>query len=78
VGYSTRRALSPEERDLLLPAVRFGAAYTGAIHFEQALADGVQGPAMDIRLERLRNRIAVSETVARLAARHLGGGTSRR
>jgi Ser/Thr protein kinase RdoA (MazF antagonist) len=73
VGYNTRRALSPEERDLLLPAVRFGAAYTGAIHFEQALADGVQGPAMDIRLERLRNRIAVSETVARLAARHLGG-----
>ncbi len=28
---------------------------------------------MDSRLERLRNRIAVSETVARLAARHLGG-----
>lgn len=28
---------------------------------------------MDIRLERLRNRLAVSETVARLAAGHLGG-----
>ena len=28
---------------------------------------------MDIRLERLRNRTAVSGTVARLAAGHLGG-----
>ncbi len=73
VGYNSRRALSPAELDLLLPAIRFGAAYAGAVHFEQALADGVRGPAMDTRLERLLNRVAVSETVARLAARHLGG-----
>jgi Ser/Thr protein kinase RdoA (MazF antagonist) len=73
VGYNTRRALSPAERDLLLPAIRFGSAYVGAIHFEQALAEGVRGAAMDAQLERLRNRLAVSETVARLAAGHLAG-----
>jgi Ser/Thr protein kinase RdoA (MazF antagonist) len=72
-GYQGHRVLSAGEQAVLLPAVRFGTAYAGAIHFEQALAEGVQGPAMDIRLERLRNRIAVSEAVARLAAAHLGG-----
>jgi Ser/Thr protein kinase RdoA (MazF antagonist) len=72
-GYQRHRGLSAGEQAVLLPAVRFGAAYAGAIHFEQALAEGVQGPAMDLRLERLRNRTAVSETVARLAAQHLGG-----
>jgi Ser/Thr protein kinase RdoA (MazF antagonist) len=71
-GYRRHRVLSAGERSVLLPAVRFGAAYVGAIHFEQALVDGVQGAAMDTRLERLRNRVAVSETVARMAARHLG------
>lgn len=71
-GYRSWRVLSAEEQAVLLPAVRFGTAYVGAIHFEQALADGVQGTAMDARLERLRNRVAVSETVARLAAGHLG------
>jgi Ser/Thr protein kinase RdoA (MazF antagonist) len=72
-GYQSHRVLSAGERALLLPAVRFGAAYVGAIHFEQALADGVRGAAMDARLERLRNRVAVSETVAQLAAGHLAG-----
>jgi Ser/Thr protein kinase RdoA (MazF antagonist) len=71
-GYRSWRALTAGEQAVLLPAVRFGTAYVGAIHFEQALADGVQGKAMDARLERLRNRVAVSETVARLAAGHLG------
>jgi Ser/Thr protein kinase RdoA (MazF antagonist) len=71
-GYRSARALSAREQAVLLPAIRFGAAYAGAIHFEQALADGVHGPAMAARLARLRNRLAVSETVARLAARHLG------
>ena len=71
-GYRRWRALPAAEQAMLLPAIRFGAAYTGAIHFEQALAEGVRGAAMDIRLARLRNRLAVSETVARLAARHLG------
>jgi Ser/Thr protein kinase RdoA (MazF antagonist) len=72
-GYGAWRVLSPGERAVLLPAVRFGTAYVGAIHFEQALIDGVRGAAMDARLERLRNRLAVSEAVARLAARHLAG-----
>jgi Ser/Thr protein kinase RdoA (MazF antagonist) len=71
-GYRDWRALSAGEQAVLLPAIRFGAAYTGAIHFEQALVDGVRGPAMDTRLDRLRNRLAVSEAVAGLAARHLG------
>jgi Ser/Thr protein kinase RdoA (MazF antagonist) len=71
-GYRNCRALSAREQAALLPAIRFGAAYTGAIHFEQALVDGVHGSAMDTRLARLRNRLAVSEAVARLAARHLG------
>jgi Ser/Thr protein kinase RdoA (MazF antagonist) len=72
-GYAAWRVLSPGERAVLLPAVRFGTAYVGAIHFEQALMDGVRGAAMDARLERLRNRLAVSESVARLAAGHLAG-----
>ncbi len=73
-GYSRWRVLSPGERDLLLPAIRFGTAYAGAIDFEQALADGVHGTAMDMRLERLRNRLAVSGAVAQLAAAHLAVG----
>jgi len=73
-GYTAWRVLTPDEHALLLPAIRFGAAYVGAIHFEQALAGGVRGPAMDARLDRLRNRLAVSEAVARLAARHLPTG----
>jgi Ser/Thr protein kinase RdoA (MazF antagonist) len=71
-GYSARRTLSAPERALLPAAIRFGAAYVGAIHFEQALAGGVHGASMDARLDRLRNRLAVSPAVARLAARHLG------
>ena len=72
-GYRAHRALTAGERAVLLPAIRFGTAYVGAIHVEQALAEGVRGAAMDARLERLRNRVAVSETVARLAAGHLAG-----
>jgi Ser/Thr protein kinase RdoA (MazF antagonist) len=72
-GYRAHRALTAGERAVLLPAIRFGTAYVGAVHVEQALAEGVRGVAMDARLERLRNRLAVSETVARLAAGHLAG-----
>ena len=73
-GYSSWRTLWPAERDLLLPAVRFAAACIGAIHLEQALLDGVRGESMDARWARLRNRIEVSEAVARLALPHLAGG----
>ena len=71
-GYSRWRHLQPAEKDLLLEGIRFPAAYAGAIHFEQALLGGVRGRSMDGRLERLRNRLAVSDTVAELARRHFG------
>jgi Ser/Thr protein kinase RdoA (MazF antagonist) len=71
-GYSRWRRLQPAERDMLLEGIRFAAAYVGAIHLEQALVGGVGGRPMDVRLERLRNRLAVSEAVADLARRHLG------
>lgn len=70
-GYSRWRRLEPAERDLLLEGIRFAAAYVGAIHLERAVIDGVRGTSMDVRLERLRNRLAVSDTVAALARRHL-------
>ena len=71
-GYARWRRLDDAERAALAEGIRFAAAYVGAIHFEQALIGGVHGPAMDARLGRLRNRIAVSQAVADLAARHLG------
>jgi Ser/Thr protein kinase RdoA (MazF antagonist) len=71
-GYSRWRRLQPAEKDLLLEGIRFPAAYVGAIHFEQALLGGVRGRSMDVRLERLRNRLAVSGDVAELARRHFG------
>jgi Ser/Thr protein kinase RdoA (MazF antagonist) len=72
-GYARWRRLDDAERAALAEGIRFAAAYVGAIHFEQALIGGVHGPAMDARLSRLRNWIAVSQAVADLAARHLGG-----
>lgn len=74
-GYASQRVVSPAERALLAAAVRFGACYVGAIHLHQALAEGVRGASMEARLQRLRNRVSVSEVVARLAVPHLAGGT---
>jgi Ser/Thr protein kinase RdoA (MazF antagonist) len=71
-GYARWRSLDDAERAALAEGIRFAAAYIGAIHFEQALLGGVAGAAMDARLGRLRDRIAVSQAVADLAARHLG------
>ena len=71
-GYARWRRLDDAERAALAEGIRFAAAYVGAIHFEQALIGGVHGLAMDARLGRLRNRIAVSQAVADLAARRLG------
>lgn len=70
-GYREARELTAAERALLPEAVRFGAAFAGAIHFEAALTGGASGPAMDTRLARLRNRLDISAEVARLALRHL-------
>jgi Ser/Thr protein kinase RdoA (MazF antagonist) len=74
-GYSAVRPVPAAERELLGAGVRFGAAFVGAIHFEAALTRGASGPSMDARLERLRNRVAVSDEVARLALRHLAPAT---
>ena len=73
-GYASERRLGEAELALLPEAVRFGACYVGAIHLYRALAEGVSGTSMDARLERLRNRVEVSEAVARLAAPHLTDG----
>ena len=73
-GYASQRVVGAAERALLPAAVRFGACYVGAIHLHQALAEGVRGASMEARLERLRNRVSVSEAVARLAVPHLAGG----
>jgi thiamine kinase-like enzyme len=65
-GYSQYRRLQPAERDLLPDGMRFAAAFAGATHFEQALIGEVRGAPM----ERLRNRLTVSDAVAELARRH--------
>ena len=72
-GYALQRVVGAAERALLPAAVRFGACYVGAIHLHQALAEGVGGASMEARLQRLRNRVSVSEAVARLAVPHLAG-----
>jgi len=69
-GYSQCRRLQPAERDLLPDGMRFAAAFADATHFEQALIGGVRGAPMDARLERLHNRLTVSDAVAELARRH--------
>jgi Ser/Thr protein kinase RdoA (MazF antagonist) len=71
-GYTRWRPVIDAEREALADGIRFGAAYAGAIHLERALIDGVHGPTMDARLGRLKNRIAVSQAIADLAACHLG------
>ena len=76
-GYTRWRQLDQSERESLLDGIRFASAYAGAIHFERALIDGVHGATMDARLGRLRNRVAVSQAVADLAAQHLGPPGSR-
>jgi Ser/Thr protein kinase RdoA (MazF antagonist) len=76
-GYTRWRRVHSSERAILPEGIRFATAYIGAIHFERALIDGVHGPTMDARLARLRNRIAVSQAVADLAAQHLGPPGSR-
>jgi Ser/Thr protein kinase RdoA (MazF antagonist) len=76
-GYTRGRQVHSAEREILPEGIRFATAYLGAIHFERALIDGVHGPTMDARLARLRNRIAVSQAVADLAAQHLGSPGSR-
>ena len=70
-SYRAHRVPTSAERELLTGVVRLRAAFVGAIHFEAALIEGAGGLAMDARLARLRNRLAISDTVAELALRHL-------
>lgn len=70
-GYRRWRAVTAVERELLLAGIRFGVAYVGTLHLADALLHRRRGPAMDARLARLRNRLAVSERVAAIAERHL-------
>jgi Ser/Thr protein kinase RdoA (MazF antagonist) len=76
-GYTRFRGLDNSERHVLGDAIRFATAFAGALHFEQALIDGIHGPSMDTRLSRLRNRLAVSQAVTEHALRHLGEPPSR-
>lgn len=76
-GYATRRVLAPAELDLLPAGVRFGTAFTGALDLEEALIGGIRRASMDVRLERLRNRLAVSQAIAERASHHLAGAEKR-
>jgi Ser/Thr protein kinase RdoA (MazF antagonist) len=70
-GYSGVRRLSAAELSLLPAAVKFAAAVVGSVMLELALVSGVSGPAIDARLSRLQNRMAVADEVAELALEHL-------
>jgi hypothetical protein len=39
----------------------------GSVHYELAVTDGVTGPAMNARLARLQNRLAVADEIATVA-----------
>jgi Ser/Thr protein kinase RdoA (MazF antagonist) len=69
-GYCRWRQPTAAELDLLLEGMQFAAAFAGAAHVEQALIGGVRGTTMDMRLARLRNRLAVSPAVAEVARSH--------
>lgn len=71
-GYAGARVLSAAELAILPAAVRFCTAVIGAIYVELALAQGVAGPAIDARLARIENRLAIADEVAALAVPYLG------
>jgi Ser/Thr protein kinase RdoA (MazF antagonist) len=66
-GYRSQRAPEPAELALLADAIGFGIAFIGAIHLHQVVNLGITGPGMDARLARLRNRLAASGEIARIA-----------
>lgn len=72
-GYARVRVPSSAELDMLPAAVAFAAAVVGSVHMELALSGGVAGPAMDARLARLQNRLAVASEVAAIASARFTG-----
>lgn len=73
-GYAKYRYPSPAELDALLVATRFGVAFIGALHLDQALHAASTDPAwvagMERRVARLQNRYQVSEEIVALAIEH--------
>jgi Ser/Thr protein kinase RdoA (MazF antagonist) len=66
-GYARVRTPSAAELGLLPAAAAFAAAVVGSVHYELAVTDGVTGPAMNARLARLQNRLAVADEIATVA-----------
>lgn len=73
-SYARHRIPSPAELDALLVAMRFGVAFIGALHLDQAVHAVTSDPAwaagMDRRFARLQNRFRVSEEIAALSIAH--------
>jgi len=72
-GYRRERIPTAVELELLEAGIQYGIAFIGAIHLAQALIDGTRGPRMDIRWNRILNRLAASTAIAAIAARAFTG-----
>jgi Ser/Thr protein kinase RdoA (MazF antagonist) len=70
-GYAQERIPTPAELDTLLIGMRFGIAFIGALHLDQALQAAPTDPTwlagMDRRFARLQNRFLASEEITELA-----------
>jgi Ser/Thr protein kinase RdoA (MazF antagonist) len=73
-GYAQARLPTPAELETLLVSMRFGIAFIGALHLDQALhaasTDSIWLAGMDRRFARLQNRFLVSEQITELATAH--------
>ena len=73
-GYAAQRIPTSAELDALLVATRFGVAFIGALHLDQALharsTDPTWVAGMDRRFARLQNRYTVSEGIVTVATAH--------
>jgi Ser/Thr protein kinase RdoA (MazF antagonist) len=73
-GYARERIPAPAELETLLVGMRFGIAFIGALHLDQALHAASTDPTwlagMDRRFARLQNRFLASEEITELATAH--------